>query len=83
MGLVTVYLDLGRVQTMHSCRFVIEATVEENVQRLSGQRAAAMDLSAAVGSRLKQVGQREPLTVRYVAAVGHRQSHMELHTLHT
>ena len=47
------------------CRFVIEATVEENVQRLSGQRAAAMDLSAAAGvARGKQVGQQEPLTVR-------------------
>jgi len=68
---------------VHSCRFVIEATVEENVQRLSGQRAAAMDLSAAVGSRVKQFGQREPLTVRYVAAIGHHQSHVELHTLHT
>ena len=73
-------LDLGQVQTVHSCRFVIEATVEENVQRLSGQRAAAMDLSAAVGSRVKQIGQREPLTVRYVVATSHHQSHMELHT---
>jgi len=59
---------------------VIEATVEENVQRLSGQRAAAMDLSAAVGSRVKQVGQQEPLTVRWVIATGHHESHMELHT---
>lgn len=66
-------LDSGQVQTVHSCRFVIEATVEENVQRLSGQRAAAMDLSAAVGSRVKQVGQREPLTVRYVVAISHHQ----------
>ena len=48
------------------CRFVVEATVEENVQRLSSQRAGAMDLSAAAGAtRGKQAGQQEPLTVRY------------------
>ncbi len=53
-------------QGVLSCayRFVVEATVEENVHRLSGQKAAAMDLSAAVGARGKQVGQQEPLTVR-------------------
>ena len=45
---------------------MVEATVEENVQRLSSQRAAAMDLSAAVATRGKQAGQQEPLTVRYV-----------------
>lgn len=55
-------LEVGMV----NCRFVIEATVEENVQRLSSQRAGAMDLSAAAGAaRGKQVGQQEPLTVRY------------------
>ncbi|KAL0055911.1 hypothetical protein WJX82_005648 [Trebouxia sp. C0006] len=58
---------IGQTQPTYVHRFVIEATVEENVQRLSGQRAAAMDLSAAVGSRVKQIGQREPLTVRDVA----------------
>lgn len=46
------------------CRFVIEASVEENVQRLSGQRAAAMNLSA-LASPGKQSSQKEPLTVRY------------------
>ena len=45
-------------------RFVIESTVEENVQRLSSQRAAAMDLSAATGTRGKQAGLQDPLTVR-------------------
>ncbi|KAL0019181.1 hypothetical protein WJX77_000293 [Trebouxia sp. C0004] len=58
---------IGQTQPTYVHRFVIEATVEENVQRLSGQRAAATDPSAAVGSRVKQVGQRELLTVRDVA----------------
>ena len=45
--------------------------MEENVQRLSSQRAAAMDLSAAAGAaRGKQVGQQEPLTVRHVLCTG-------------
>ena len=59
---------------VHSCRFVIEATVEENVRRLSGQRAAAMDLSAAVGALSKQVGQQEPLTVRQASVCEHHES---------
>lgn len=62
------------MKAVHSCRFVIEATVEENVRRLSGQRAAAMDLSAAVGARGKQVGQQEPLTVRQASVCLHHES---------
>lgn len=33
------------------CRFVVQHTVEENVARLSRQRAAAMDMSAVVAKR--------------------------------
>ena len=52
------------------CRFVVESTVEENVQRLSSQRAAAMDLSAASSVRGKQSSQQDPLTVRCAVLCG-------------
>jgi hypothetical protein len=52
------------------CRFVVQHTVEENVARLSRQRAAAMDMSAAVAKR-PGVGSSEAadLTVADVAAL--------------
>ncbi|KAL3154028.1 hypothetical protein ABBQ32_013579 [Trebouxia sp. C0010 RCD-2024] len=59
---------IGQTQPTFVHRFVIEATVEENVRRLSSRRAAAMDLSVAAGAgRGSHVGQQEPLTVRDVA----------------
>lgn len=52
------------------CRFIVEDTVEENVARLSRERAAAMDMTAAVpgkgGARGSESAQ---LTVREVAAL--------------
>jgi hypothetical protein len=52
------------------CRFIVEDTVEENVARLSRERAAAMDMTAAVpgkaGARGSEAAQ---LTVREVAAL--------------
>jgi hypothetical protein len=43
-------------------RFVVEASVEENVHRLCSERAAAMDLAAAATTRNAK---EQPLTVRY------------------
>ena len=40
-----------RATTVH--RFVVEASVEENVQHLCSLRAQAMDLSAGLGKRSK------------------------------
>jgi hypothetical protein len=50
---------------------VVEHTVEENVARLSRERAAAMDMSAPVAARGASGGASEAakLTVREVAAL--------------
>lgn len=52
-------------------RFIVQDTVEENVARLSRERAAAMDMSAAVPAKGGTGGASETaqLTVREVAAL--------------
>eukprot|EP00879_Flechtneria_rotunda_P015358 GHRR01016055.1.p1 GENE.GHRR01016055.1~~GHRR01016055.1.p1 ORF type:complete len:718 (+),score=368.98 GHRR01016055.1:492-2645(+) len=70
----------GQTKKTHVHRFIIEHTVEENVARLSRQRAAAMDMSAAVPIRRRSAassggpgtgagGDAAQLTVREVAAL--------------
>ena len=54
----------------HVHEFVVEATVEENVARLCGQRAAAMDLAAASVKRGKGGAGHGALTVRCAAGMG-------------
>ncbi|KAK9810496.1 hypothetical protein WJX72_011793 [[Myrmecia] bisecta] len=49
-------------------RFVVEASVEQNVHRLSSERAAAMDLSAA-GTKRTSRSEQQALTVRDVAVL--------------
>jgi hypothetical protein len=56
-------------------RFVVEASIEENVHRLCSERAAAMDLSAAATSA--RTAKEERLTVRYVLT--NHASYLPLH----
>ncbi|KAF6256727.1 P-loop containing nucleoside triphosphate hydrolase protein, partial [Scenedesmus sp. NREL 46B-D3] len=61
----------GQTATTHVHRFVVQHTVEENVARLSRQRATAMDMSAAVPAKRPGAGSSEAadLTVADVAAL--------------
>lgn len=53
------------------CRFIVQDTVEENVARLSRERAAAMDMTAAVPVKGGTGGAAETaqLSLRDVAAL--------------
>lgn len=50
------------------CRFIVQDTVEENVARLSRERAAAMDMTAAVPVK-GGAAETAQLTVREVATL--------------
>lgn len=58
-----------RVAAVVLCRFIVQDTVEENVARLSRERAAAMNMSAAVPAKGGTGGAAEVLLVRDVAAL--------------
>lgn len=51
------------------CRFIVQDTVEENVARLSRERAAAMDMTAAVPVKGAGATEAAQLSVREVAAL--------------
>jgi hypothetical protein len=51
------------------CRFIVQDTVEENVARLSRERAAAMDMTAAVPVKGAGAAEAAQLSVREVAAL--------------
>eukprot|EP00884_Botryococcus_braunii_P013587 jgi/Botrbrau1/22229/Bobra.168_1s0060.1 len=55
---------IGQTRETWVHRFVVEASIEENVHRLCSERAAAMDLSAAATSA--RTAKEERLTVRDV-----------------
>ena len=54
---------IGQAQATIVHRFVVEASVEENVRLISTERAAAMDLAAATAKQAPRAEQQS-LTVR-------------------